>query len=86
MGSSVDTLVHSKPAKSKGPAGRDTRMHQQLLLCMTSSQLLPAMVPSGEPGACQAWLSIPEGPEAADRQLDIPPQASCPVNAGTISC
>lgn len=61
-------------------------MDQQLLLCITSSQLLPAMVPSGKTGACQVQLSIPGGPEAADTQLDTPPQPLCPVSAGTTSC
>lgn len=67
MGSGVDTLVHLRPAKRKGPAGRDTRMNQQLLPWIMSSQLPPAMVPSGKPGACQDQLSSPDGSEAADR-------------------
>jgi len=86
MGSSADTLECFKPGKHKGPSGRDIGVRQQPLLCITASQLLPAMVPSGKPGACQAWLSIPDGPETADKPPDIPPQVSCPVTAGTISC
>lgn len=65
MGSSVDTLVHLTPAKHQGPAG--TRMNQQRLLWIMPSQLPPAVVPSGKPGACQDQLSSPEGSEAADR-------------------
>lgn len=67
MGSSVDTLVHLTPAKGQGPAGRDTGMNQQRLLWIMPSQLPPAVVPSGKPGACQDQLSSPEGSEAADR-------------------
>lgn len=71
-GSSVDTLAWSKPTKSKCSAGRHARVYQQLLLCITFSQLLPARVPSGKPGACKAQLSIPEDPKAADKQVDTP--------------
>lgn len=52
--------------------GEHATVYQQLLLCTTFSQLLPARVPSGKRGACKVQLSISEHPKAADRQVDIP--------------